>query len=737
MIFKKTIFLLFILFLLGFQKSSDIQINFSKIHPKLQEVLLNTPNDAMVDVYIMLRDRYPLESIIQQTNHLHKKEKQTEIVRILKEFATEKQHAVLILLNDAERHNEAINIRILWATNTIVFSGTPDLIYSLANHLDEIKEIRYDQKININLADNITQSPPFLNESINPGITLINADDVWAEGYFGQGVFMASIDEGCDWDHPDLIDNMWNNLGEDYDNDGHTIELSGDQWILDPGDLNGVDDDNNGYIDDLHGWDFVNDDNLVDGNWHGTCTAGIAVGDGTMGTQTGVAPQAKLVNLKIGTNAEQQQTYCWLAMQYAIDIGVDVITHSQSFHWDGWGGGSDPPDVAMFRDMAVLELEVGIIHFTSISNDGNTIGVPFNISTPGNCPPPWLHPDQTIIGGLSSIMGVGNVDANTDVIHSTSPYGPSSQEDYSINNYYPYTMPEDYWDYPYETLPNSPGLLKPDISSPGANTKSLGGSYPDFNYRGFNGTSGATPHAAGTAALMLSVHPDLTPSDISRLIQMSSIDKGVPGHDNRYGAGRIDAYEAYLLVLGNLPVELSNFTANVIENSVLLKWETETELNNYGFNVERSVNGKAWRKIGFVEGKGTTTIEYGYSFKDNEIKAGNISYRLKQIDFDGRFKYSNEIEIVVTALTDYKLHQNYPNPFNPTTNIKYSISKEEPVTISIFNITGEKVALLVNEKKTIGNYEVEFDGNNLPSGVYLYKIRSGKFVDVKKMMLLK
>jgi len=194
---------------------------------------------------------------------------------------------------------------------------------------------------------------------------------------------------------------LWQNLAEDADGDGSTIELVSGKWELDPGDINGIDDDNNGYVDDLLGWDFVDGDNQVRGVNHGTKSAGTLVGDGTLGVQTGVAPQAKIFNLRIGTNSEQQQTYCWLAMQYAIEMGVDIITHSQSFHWD-----DGPPDVETFRDMAVLELEAGIIHFTSISNDGNTIGVPFNISVPGNCPPPWLHPAQTLIGGLSSIMGL-------------------------------------------------------------------------------------------------------------------------------------------------------------------------------------------------------------------------------------------------------------------------------------------------------------------------------------------
>ena len=558
---------LFILFLLSslLQNCSVAQESIPKIHPELQIVLENASDEETIDVYIMLKDRYSLEALKLQTRFLSKKEKRKKIVRILRNYAEEKQQTIIAFLMAEEKVNR---INVLWATNTIILSACRKVIYSLVDFA-EVKEIRYDRKFSMGVPDNgqAENSSGNNGADIDPGIELIRADDVWAEGYYGQGVFMASIDEDCNWDHPDIVNNIWNNLGEDADGDGHTLEPDGNGWVFDPGDLNGVDDDGNGYVDDLIGWDFVNNDNDVYGNQpyaHGLKTAGVAVGDGTLGTKTGVAPQATLVPLRIGKNWEQQQTYCWLAMQYSIEVGVDIITHSQSFHWD-----DGPPDVAMFRDLAVLELEAGIIHFTSISNDGNHLedtSIPFNISTPGNCPPPWLHPDQTLIGGTSSIMAVGNVSADSDEIHSSSPYGPSSQEDYSINNFYPYSMPEKYWDYPYETILNSIGLLKPDISSPGARTISLYGEHGSYGYDSFNGTSSATPHAAGTAALLLSVNPNLTPADISRILQLSSVDKGEPGHDDRYGAGRIDAYNAYLMVLN----EITN-----------VKTEEDADLENY------------------------------------------------------------------------------------------------------------------------------------------------------------
>ncbi|MCP4412578.1 MAG: S8 family serine peptidase, partial [Gammaproteobacteria bacterium] len=337
----------------------------------------------------------------------------------------------------------------------------------------------------------------------------------------------------------------WNNLGEDFDGDGHTIEYNGSSWVFDPGDVNGVDDDGNGKIDDFIGWNFNNNTNdpSTNASYHGTATAGIVTGDGTGGTETGVAPGAKLMNLNINSSTESD----WMAAyQYAFENGAGVTTSSYSAKWNF----TPQPNYPAFRLIADMELAAGTVHTNSTSNNGNTFGAPFNISAPGCVPTSWIHPDQTLIGGVSSTLGCGNVDAFTDIIDGSSPWGPFAWEDYQVNHpSYPYTMPIGYQDYPFETIPNSLGLLKPDVSAPGSNTTSI---YPGGGYSGFGGTSGATPHVAGTVALILSINPNLTPEDVSRIIQTTSIEKGDPGKDIRYGAGRIDAYQAYLQALSEL-----------------------------------------------------------------------------------------------------------------------------------------------------------------------------------------
>jgi subtilisin family serine protease len=567
-------------------------------------------------------------------------------------------------------------------------------------------------------------------------LVLINAMAVWAAGDSGQGVLVGNLDDGCDWDHPDLINNIWNNLGEDYDNDGHTLEWNGSAWVFDPGDVNAVDDDLNGYIDDFIGWDFWSNDNNVyySGSSHGTSTSGIVCGDGTNGTQTGVAPKAKILPLR--PNGEAQY---WLAQQYAIAMGVDVITSSLSYKWYF----SPQPNYPMFRQMNDIELAAGVVHTNSTSNDGNNLSsapIPYNISAPGNSPPSWLHPDQTLIGGLSSVIGVGNVLASTDVIVSSSPYGPSAWEDIqAVHPSYPYPMPIEYQDYPYETLPGSIGLLKPDVSAPGNGTVST---VNGTGYGSFSGTSGATPHVGGTSALILSINPNLTPADVSMILQTTAIEKGAPGKDPRYGAGRIDAYQAYLLALALIPVERASFTASSNENSVTLNWATATEKNNSGFSIERKTPlDERWREIGFVPGFGTTTDRKSYSFTDPNLTVSFYSYRLKQIDLDGTIEYSNEVFTEVSAPKKFTLLQNYPNPFNPSTTIEFSIPQTSNVKIEVYSVIGELVASLVNQTLDAGYHRINLDAGNFPSGAYMYQLiasgQNGTFIDTKKMLLMR
>jgi len=193
-----------------------------------------------------------------------------------------------------------------------------------------------------------------------------------------------------------------------------------------------------------------------------------------------------------------------------------------------------------------------------------------------------------------------------------------------------------------------------------------------------------------------------------------------------------------------LPVELSSFSALAQSNTVNLTWETATEVNNYGFEIQRSVVGTThelslqWEKVGFVEGHGNSNSSKHYSYVDNSVRAGqSYSYRLKQIDFDGQFEYSSIVNVEVGVPMEFSLAQNYPNPFNPSTSIEYSVPSNEFVTLKIYDVLGNTVSTLVNENKEAGKYNITFDASNLTSGIYFYSINAGGFTQVKKMMLVK
>jgi hypothetical protein len=215
-----------------------------------------------------------------------------------------------------------------------------------------------------------------------------------------------------------------------------------------------------------------------------------------------------------------------------------------------------------------------------------------------------------------------------------------------------------------------------------------------------------------------------------------TVDIFVLATNNGVGAYRTDA---------NIPVELTNFVASVLDRDVILNWSTATESNNNGFEVERkSADSEKWSRIAFIKSAGTTTEPQNYSYKDSRLESGKYSYRLKIVDLDGTYSYSSEVEVEVGIPNQYSLSQNYPNPFNPSTRIDYQLPFDAKVQIELYTITGEKVATLVSGDVSAGyhTYELNASKLNLASGIYFYRInavdvQNGKFIDTKKLVLLK
>jgi hypothetical protein len=188
---------------------------------------------------------------------------------------------------------------------------------------------------------------------------------------------------------------------------------------------------------------------------------------------------------------------------------------------------------------------------------------------------------------------------------------------------------------------------------------------------------------------------------------------------------------------GALPVELSSFSASVIGASIQLNWTTETEVNNYGFDVERKSSTGSWEKISFVNGNGNSNSTKQYSFIDNEVNSGTYSYRLKQIDNDGKYSYSKIIEISLLKSIEYTLAQNYPNPFNPTTLISFTLPEAGTVKLTVYNLLGQEIKTLVSGYKDSGVHFYYFDAEDLNSGVYIYKFETKGFTQTRKMTLFK
>jgi photosystem II stability/assembly factor-like uncharacterized protein len=214
--------------------------------------------------------------------------------------------------------------------------------------------------------------------------------------------------------------------------------------------------------------------------------------------------------------------------------------------------------------------------------------------------------------------------------------------------------------------------------------------------------------------------------------------KDLPANSTLYaGVATTNGPGIHEYTMDPVPVELISFNASVNENNVELTWITATELNNRGFYIERKAEGSSWTNIGFVEGHGTTAQRHYYSYSDQPGAEGTYQYRLKQTDFNGDAEYSNEIEVQLLSYLTYTLEQNYPNPFNPSTTISYAIPSEEHVTLKIYNILGSEVAELVNGTQMPGSYTIQFNGEQLSSGLYFYSLTAGKFSETRKMILSK
>ncbi len=247
-----------------------------------------------------------------------------------------------------------------------------------------------------------------------------------------------------------------------------------------------------------------------------------------------------------------------------------------------------------------------------------------------------------------------------------------------------------------------------------------------------NHFSGTIYNGNSSALVLTMVTDDLELGEYSMDMVVSSNDPNIPQK----------TIPIRMTVTNEVPVELTSFNAVNKEGEVTLRWQTATETNNSGFQIERLKNSRTeklndWKTLDFIDGNGTTTEVHNYVYTDESVEHGNYLYRLKQIDFDGTVSYSTEVEVEINEPKDFALYQNYPNPFNPATTIKFALPIKTNVVISIYNSIGEKVAELFRGELETGYHEVVFNAERLSSGVYIYRIESEQFISSKKMLLIK
>jgi len=471
------------------------------IRDQLAERLQQAEADSLISVIIVMQDRPDLTILEAAATGKSKQERRRVVLNILKEHARNSQRDLKLELRSALPADLFDQMKFLWINNTVAGWLPASLIRSLAERND-IESIGLNIPREAFIGTRVTTPAALRKPTPSAGRALvwslpwIGADTAWSTyNVDGNGVTIAVVDTGADYYHSDLTKNIWINPGENLD---------GDTEVWDSDDMNGKDDDNNGYVDDLVGYDFgLGDNNPMDDYGHGTHCSGSAAGDGTGGTQTGVAPGANIMVCKVGYwVTTSDEATCWEGMEYAADMGADVLTMSM-----GWLQEWDPRRVT-WRQTCQYVKAAGTVLCIAAGNERSYtwITAPDNLRTPGDCP---------------EVIAVGATGYKNNTYAYFSSYGPSEW----------YESP--FFDYPYP-----PGLVKPDVCAPGENINSTtwGGGYSGDSW---SGTSMATPHVAGVCALMLEANPSLTPDDVQQLMEISATDLGATGKDNDYGSGLV------------------------------------------------------------------------------------------------------------------------------------------------------------------------------------------------------
>ncbi|TES93431.1 MAG: T9SS type A sorting domain-containing protein [Candidatus Cloacimonadota bacterium] len=463
-----------------------------KIAQGLREKIENASSDELLPVIVEFDKLIDTGFLYNLVKGMGKGERRSFTINTLKEFTATYQKDVMGYLEEMENSGKVERLSQLWLTNSIGMKATKEIIEEVAKH-SNVALIWLDDK---HLKPHVVTGSEFSGNDNTPesraivwNVLKINADQVWGLGYTGENIIVGHIDTGVNYNHNDLKDHLWDG-GPSYPN---------------------------------HGWDFENNDNdPMDDYGHGTHTAGTIAGDGTAGTQTGVAPDAQIMILKaLGPMSTLQS-----AVNFALTQGAHVLTMSAG--WDSSiVGGQWNSYSTMARNIVVNCMTAGVVFSTSAGN-GKQPGhyvIPYDIGIPANTPAPWYGS-----ASHSACMAVGATNQN-NTIASFSSRGATQ-----------------WWFSPWYEYSYPPGLIKPDVVAPGGSPGITSLSYTNNNgYVGgisWQGTSMSCPHLTGLITLILEKDPNLTPEELDSIIEITCLDLGSAGRDNYYGAGLINAFDA-------------------------------------------------------------------------------------------------------------------------------------------------------------------------------------------------
>ena len=572
----------------------------SVIEPELQE-FINQSSDEMISVNIIFKAQIDENELNDRASNFENKKARREfVINELKYFSEKSQQEVLSIMQSEQRNGKVTNIVSHWLSNSITCTTTKDVIYLLSER-DDILIIGHNADKEAILSGQQSavsdQQSVKAETEIEEHVSQVNAPQVWNQGYTGEGVLVAILDTGVNYEHPDLADHLWDG-GAQYPNHGYNS--------------------------------YDGSNNTMDNRGHGTHCAGIICGDGTGDKQTGIAPDATLMCVKaLNDTGNTNASAICAGMEFAVEHGAEVLSMSLGI------ANSSVADREMLRQTCVNTLQAGVVASVAAGNEGdsqNSNPIPNNVRVPGSCPAPWIHPDQQENAGeLSCVVSVGAVNKN-DNVATVSSRGPVTWQETSFG------------DYPYNP---GIGLIRPDVCAPGVDVVSL--NYSDNGYTKKTGTSQAAPNVAGIICLMLSKKPEMTPAEISMVLETSAF-KLEDNKNNNSGSGRVDALAAInaidmgALVFNEMtfiddnangkmnPGEEINFNM-VFENissETINNVTAKLTCDNEWINIT-----KAESEIASISANGTTSVENAFTVEVDEDALGKTKLYFDVEFYDG------------------------------------------------------------------------------------------------------